>query len=629
MEDPVPGRSDKTRLDGSKAQLTQELVSGQASCNPQALAITAGCKSLTYLELEARANRLAQHLLSLGVGSDVVVGLCVERSISQIVCALAILKAGGAYLPLDPSWPTERLRFVLEDSQASFLVTEDHLAQRLSGSKCRVVSVDGADRVQIECQRSERPANVTCLEGLAYVIYTSGSTGVPKGVAISHQNLLNLIQWHQHTFQVTSKDRATYLAGLGFDASVWELWPYITAGASLHLPEDSVRTDPESLQRWLLREEITISFAPTPLAERLITLSWPARTSLRILLTGGDVLHRFPSRALPFTLVNNYGPTECTVVATSGPVGARTEPSSRPTIGFPIANTQTYILDENLERVADGVSGELFIGGKGVGRGYLNHPELTAEKFLPNPFDSRPDARMYRTGDLVRFLPDGQIEFLGRVDDQIKIRGHRIEPNEITSVLAEHPAIQQSVVVAREHQDGEKSLVGYFVPTPGVRVRASDLKFALRKRLPDYMVPAAFVQLDSLPLTPSGKVDRTALPPVTSTNFLADNTDVAPRTPLEERVAGILAHLLGLENVGAEDNFFMLGGHSLLGTQVIIRLRDTFGIELSLRTIFEAPTVAELAARVETSLIARLEAMSEEEAQRILEPPGSGLLQAI
>src|SRR6266853_2023690 len=265
MEDPVPGRSDKTRLDGSKAQLTQELVSGQASCNPQALAITAGCKSLTYLELEARANRLAQHLLSLGVGSDVVVGLCVERSISQIVCALAILKAGGAYLPLDPSWPTERLRFVLEDSQASFLVTEDHLAQRLSGSKCRVVSVDGADRVQIECQRSERPANVTCL------------------------------------------------AGLGFDASVWELWPYITAGASLHLPEDSVRTDPESLQRWLLREEITISFAPTPLAERLITLSWPPRTSLRILLTGGDVLHRFPSRALPFTLVNNYGPTECTV----------------------------------------------------------------------------------------------------------------------------------------------------------------------------------------------------------------------------------------------------------------------------------------------------------------------------
>jgi len=631
MEDPVPGRSDRINLVERKAELIQELVSEQASRVPQALAITAGCKSLTYLDLEARANRMAHHLRSLGVGPDVVVGLCMERSTCQIVCALAILKAGGAYLPLDPSCPGERLEFMLEDSQAALLVTEDHLAERLSGSKCRcrIVSVDGADRVQIEYQRCERPANATRLEDLAYVIYTSGSTGVPKGVAISHENLLNLVRWHQDAFQVTSKDRATYLAGLGFDASVWELWPYLTAGASLHLPEDSVRTDPEALRRWLLRQEITISFVPTPLAERLITLPWPASTALRILLTGGDVLHRCPPTELPFTLVNNYGPTECTVVATSGPVRARTEGSRQPTIGLPIANTQIYILDENLARVADGASGELFIGGKGVGRGYLNHPELTAEKFLPNPFDSKPGARMYRTGDLARLLPDGQVEFLGRVDDQIKIRGYRIEPNEITSALAENPAVHQCVVVARELEDGEKSLVGYFVPTRGVRVRASDLKLALRKHLPDYMVPGAFVQLESLPVTASGKVDRTTLPPVTSANTLADNTYVAPRTPIEERVAEILAQLLGLESVGAEDNFFMLGGHSLLGTQLIIRLRDIFGIELSLRAIFEAPTVAELAARVESCLIARLETMSEEEAQRILEPPAGGLLQAI
>src|SRR5207302_8714001 len=406
-------------------------------------------------------------------------------------------------------------------------------------------------------------------------------------------------------------------------------WPYLTAGASLHLPEDSSRTNPESLRRWLLRQEITISFVPTPLAERLIALSWPARTSLRILLTGGDVLHRFPSRELPFTLVNNYGPTECTVVATSGPVGARTESSSRPTIGLPIANTQIYVLDQNLKRVADGTSGELFIGGAGVGRGYLNHPELTAEKFLPNPFESSRDARMYRTGDLVRVLPDGQVEFLGRVDDQVKIRGHRIEPNEITSVLAENPVIQESVVVARDLQHGEKDLVAYIVPAPEARVRACELKSTLRNRLPDYMVPATFVQLEAMPLTPSGKVDRSALPPVTSANTLRDNEFVAPRTPVEEKVAEILAQLLRLDSIGAEDNFFMLGGHSLLGTQVIIRLRDTFGIELSLRTIFEAPTVAELAAKVETSLIARLEAMTEEEAQRILEPPSGGLLQAI
>jgi amino acid adenylation domain-containing protein len=621
--------SDKTAAVGRWAEPVQELVSWQAWRSPQALAITAGCQSLTYLELESRANRLAQHLRSLGVGPETIVALCIERSISQIVGALAILKAGGAYLPLDPSYPTERLRFVLADSQAAFLVTEDHLAERLCGSKCHVVSVDGLDRTQIECQSSEKLANTARLKDLAYVIYTSGSTGTPKGVEIRHESLLNLVQWHQHAFDVTPEDRATYLAGLGFDASVWELWPYLTAGASLHLPEDSARTDAESLRRWLVRQEITISFVPTPLAERLLAFSWPSNTPLRILLTGGDVLHRFPPPGLPFAVVNNYGPTECTVVATSGAVPARTKSSGRPSIGLPITNTRLYILDANLERTADGTPGELFIGGTGVGRGYLNHPELTTQKFLPDLFDSRPGARMYRSGDLVRLLPDGQVEFLGRVDDQIKIRGHRIEPNEITSVLAEIPAIQQSIVVARQLQDGEKSLVGYIALVAGARVTASELKSALRNRLPEYMVPGVFVQLKSMPLTSSGKVDRTALPPVTSANTLAESVFVAPRTPVEETVAEILTQLLGLERVGAEDNFFMLGGHSLLGTQLILRLRDTFGIELSLRTVFEAPTVAELAARVESSLITRLEAMSEEEVQRILEAPADGLLGAI
>lgn len=624
-EDRNPDCPDKTAIAGPLCEPVQELVSWQAWRSPQTVAITAGCKSLTYLELESRANRLAQHLRSLGVGPETIVALCIERSIPQIVGALAILRAGGAYLPLDPSYPTERLRFVLEDSQATLLVTEDHLAERLQGTKCRVVSVDGTDRIQIECQSSERPVNTTRLENLAYVIYTSGSTGTPKGVEISHENLLNLIQWHQDAFHVTSQDRATYLAGLGFDASIWELWPYLTAGASLHLPEDSVRTDPESLRRWLLRQEITISFVPTPMAERLLALSWPSDTTLRILLTGGDVLHRFPPPGLPFALVNNYGPTECTVVATSGAVPVRTKSLGRPTVGLPIANTRIYILNENLERVPDGTPGELFIGGAGVGRGYLNHEELTNQKFLPDPFGSSRGVRMYRSGDLVRLLPDGQVEFLGRVDDQIKIRGHRIEPNEITTVLAENPAVQQSVVLARELQDGEKSLVVYIALVPGARVTAGELKSALRNRLPEYMVPAVFVQVESMPLTSSGKVDRAALPPVTSANTLAENRFVAPRTPVEERVAEILAQLLGLERVGAEDNFFMLGGHSLLGTQLILRLRDTFGIELSLRTIFESPTVAELAARVESSLVVRLEAMSEEELRQMLEVPADGL----
>lgn len=628
-ENRYPERPDRIGVaDERWPKPVHELVSSQAWRSPQALAITAGCKSLTYLDLESRANRLARHLRSLGVGPEVIVALCMERSISQVVGALSILKAGGAYLPLDPSYPAERLRFVLEDSQAAFLLTEDHLGEKLSGSRCRVVSVDGTDRIQIECQSPERPANATRLENLAYVIYTSGSTGTPKGVEITHESLLNLVQWHRDAFHVTSEDRATYLAGLGFDASVWELWPYLTAGASVHLPEESVRTDPESLRRWLVWQEITIGFVPTPLTERLIALSWPSSTSLRILLTGGDVLHRFPPPGLPFTLVNNYGPTECTVVATSGVVPARKKPSGRPTIGMPIANTHIYILDENLDRLPSGAPGELFIGGAGVGRGYLNHPELSAQKFLPDLSDSNRGARMYRSGDLVRLLGDGQIEFLGRVDDQIKIRGHRIEPNEITSVLDENPAVQQSVVVARELQDGEKSLVGYIVLVPGANVSAGELKSAVRNRLPEYMVPAVFVQLESLPISPSGKVDRTILPPVTAANALPESVFVAPRTPVEEKVAEILAQLLGLERVGAEDNFFMLGGHSLLGTQLILRVRDTFGIELSLRTIFEAPTAAELAACVESSLIARVEAMSEGEVQRILEGPADRLLGA-
>jgi len=349
-----------------------------------------------------------------------------------------------------------------------------------------------------------------------------------------------------------------------------------------------------------------------------MALSWPSHTALRILLTGADTLHRFPSPELPFTLVNNYGPTECTVVAASGPVPVETEPFGLPTIGRPIANTQIYILDENLERVPVGSPGELFISGAGLARGYVNHPELTVQKFVPCPFGATPCARMYRTGDLARSLPDGQIAFMGRVDDQVKIRGFRIEPDEITSALSEHPSVLQSVVVARELADGEKSLVAYIVQAPGALASESELKAALRTRLPDYMVPATFVQLDSLPLSPNGKVDRAALPGPTAANTLRDDQFVAPRTPVEERIAGILAPLLGLEQVGINDNFFMLGGHSLLGTQVIARVRDAFGVDLSLRSLFGSPTIAAVAEEVERLLLVRLESMSEEEVERTL-----------
>ena len=346
------------------------LVSLQSSRAPHAEAISAGYAWLSYGDLETRANRLAHYLRLLGVASDVVVGLCMERSIDQIVSALAILKAGGAYLPLDPSYPAQRLNFMLNDSQAFALITEEHLRETLSEGKWRVISID--EDGEIRRQPSDAPATETRGKDLAYVIYTSGSTGLPKGVAITHDSLLNLVYWHRRSFNIVPEDRATYMAGLGFDASVWELWPYLTAGASIYLPDESIRSAPESLRDWLVNQGITVSFASTPLAERLIALSWPSNTALRVLLTGADTLHQFPSPELPFTLINNYGPTECTVVATSGPVPAEKESIGLPTIGRPIDNTQIYILDENLTPVPTGDPGELFVSGSGLGRGYLN-----------------------------------------------------------------------------------------------------------------------------------------------------------------------------------------------------------------------------------------------------------------
>jgi amino acid adenylation domain-containing protein len=552
-----------------------------------------------------------------------------DRSIDQIVGALAIVKAGGAYLPIDPAYPVQRIRFMLEDSQASILVSEEHLAEKLSSGTWRNVCLDGVDRIKIDLQSEDAPVSATSLDNLAYVIYTSGSTGVPKGVAINHSSLLNLVYWHHENFSITSKDRATYLAGLGFDATVWELWPYLTAGASLHLPDDSVRTVPEPLRDWLVEKQITVSFAPTPLAERLIAIPWPTSTALRILLTGADTLHRLPSEQLPFTLVNNYGPTECTVVATSGTVGTIEKNTGLPTIGRPIRNTQVHMLDDDLKPVAMGDPGQMYISGDSLARGYLNRPDLTAERFLANPFDAMPGSRMYRTGDIGRVLANGEIVFMGRIDDQVKIRGFRIEPDEIAAVLNEEPVVAQSIVVARVMAGGEKSLVAYIVPAAGAALSPSELKLALGNRLPDYMVPPTFVQLDSLPLLASGKVDRAALPVPTEENTLRDDEFVAPRTPIEERVAEIVGPLLGLERVSIDDNFFMLGGHSLLGTQLIARIRDTFGINPSLRNIFEAPTIAELADLIEGLLLDQLNAMSEEEAAIALDSQNNNMLEGV
>lgn len=593
-----------------------DLVTAQAALRPNAQAIVSSSETLSYADLDCRANRLANYLISSGVGPETIVGLCLDRSPESIVCALAVFKAGGAYLPMDPAYPIERLRFMLDDARPRVLITRGDIAAKLSGGPWKVISIDTDQN--IETYSSDSPGIAATADQLAYVIYTSGSTGQPKGVEITHASLLNLVNWHTGEFAVTSQDKASHLAGVGFDASVWEVWPYLVVGASLHLPDETTRVSPQLLCDWLVSNQITISFLPTALAERLMILNWPATTPLRYLLTGADTLHRYPTENLPFELINNYGPTECTVVATSGRVEADANPDALPTIGRPIANMHVYILDENLQPAPLRVPGELYIGGAGVARGYLNRPEMSAERFVRDPFSTNPNARLYKTGDMARYLDDGQIAYLGRLDAQIKILGHRIEPGEIEAVIDRHPVIESSVVNACGSTCEEKRLTAYLVMRNGTIPAAADLRAFLRDSLPDYMVPTVFVKMPALPLTLNGKVDRATLPEPNPDNTLRDEAFIAASNPIEQRLATIVCSLLNLNEVSINDNFFLLGGHSLLGTQLIVKIRDAFGVDLALRTLFDAPTISELSSEIERLILDRVQSMSEDEAMRLL-----------
>ena len=597
-----------------------ELVTFQAAATPDAIALASTKRVWSYREVDERASGLADILRTLGVGPEVVVGLCMPRSPEMVVGALGILKAGGAYLPLDPTYPAAWLTFFLDDGQVPVVVAGQRIKERVPKGVYQTILLDDLGRVaDFPPLAQSAPAKAAATpKNLAYVIYTSGSTGQPKGVEIAHESLLNLVHWHQQAFGVKSADRASQVANVGFDAAVWEMWPYLTTGASLYFAEDETVSDPESLRDWLVAQRITISFIPTPIAEHLLKLPWPSETALRTMLTGADTLHGYLPVGLPFLLVNNYGPTECTVVATSGPVHSNDSTHELPPIGCPIVNTQVYILDESGKQVPMETAGELHIGGMGVARGYRNRPELTAQRFIPNPFGAKPGERLFKTGDLARLLSDGQIAFLGRIDEQVKVRGFRVEPNEVTATLNEHPHIQQSVVVAREVAPGDTRLIAYFVAVPQSHPTLGELRDFLGARLPDFMVPATFVRLEKLPLTANGKVDRMSLPAPEDTNTLRDSAYTAPRTDMEKTVAGILERVLGLEHVDVEENFFSLGGHSLLGAQLVARLRDTFGIEMPLRVIFEAPSVAELSSEIDRLLVAKVEAMSEKEVQRLL-----------
>ena len=568
-------------------------ISQIARIAPDSVALVSGDRRLSYGELEQRADRFAGYLAQLGVMPGDTAAICMERSFDWIIAALAIMRAGAAYVPLDTAWPDARLHFALEDSAATVLVARAALLHRLKPK----AGVDPQrDAALIAAAHEFVPAPVEP-ESLGYVIYTSGSTGNPKGVEITHANLSHLARWHRKAFNVGHADRAGHIAGLGFDAAVWELWPNLCAGAAVCLASDAVRSSPHLIQQWLLRDRVTIAFVPSVHAASLMKMEWPADTALRLLLTGGDVLHHGPTTPLPFAVVNNYGPTECTVVATSSVLGPG--PMGRPPIGHPITGATVYLLDERGEPVAHGTSGEIYIGGNGVGRGYRNLPESTARCFVPDPFSGLATARMYRTGDLGLRRPDGEIEFRGRCDRQVKIRGQRVELDEIGSVLSQHPAIDFATAMMKSAEGEKDLLVAYVLPrdrahTPGV----GELQRHLLLSLPEYMIPAVFMQLDSVPLSPNGKVDLALIDQPGNARPLEEISQSAPSTPIAKKLLAMVQDILGNKAVTLDHNFFLAGGHSLLGMQLVTRVDAMFGVELSLQQLFQAPTVGALASLI-------------------------------
>lgn len=607
-----PARSSCTRR-----HCVPQLVAAIAEASPDSVALSWNGRNLTYRELNAQADRLAAYLKTLGVETEVPVAICLERSFDYVVAALAAWKAGGAYLPIDSAWPAERRKAIITDSGAPVLISTSAIVGQCATEAPHTICLDLAAAAIAQMRPPAAPAP-TGREQLAYISYTSGSTGVPKGVEITHGNLLNLVFWHRRAFGITAADRVSHLAGLAFDAAVWELWPHLTAGATVViLSDDGIRMSPRHLGDWIVKERIDVAFVPTTLAEPLIAISWPEDTALRYLLTGSDVLHRYPIDGLPFKLVNNYGPTECAVVVTSGIVTPADLTSNLPCIGAGIANTPIYVLNEQLQPVAPGETGEIFIGGTNVGRGYRNQPELTAQRFLADPFRRVAGSRMYRSGDLGSLLPSGQIQFHGRIDGQQKIRGHRVEPDEVASVLARHPDIVSSAVTGFG-DSSDRRLAAYYVARPETHPEPEHLRDFLAGRLPDYMVPSVFIALDALPLTPNGKLDRAALPDPTAAQASASANYHAPESPLEAQLARILGELLHLPRVSVDDNFFLLGGHSLLGTQLVLRVRERFGVELTLRHLFQAQTVAKLAQELERLIVDKLESMPDEEAGQLL-----------
>ncbi|HEY3572046.1 MAG TPA: amino acid adenylation domain-containing protein [Thermoanaerobaculia bacterium] len=573
--------------------LVHEWIAAWAARAPEAVAVVAGVAELTYQALDARANQLAHHLRRLGVGPEVAVGVCLDRSADLPVALLAVLKAGGAYVPLDPSYPRERLAWMLEDSAAPVVISQEPLRDVLPPHQAWVVSLD-TDAPAIELESPEDPGVEADPANLAYVLYTSGSTGRPKGVQVPHGALANFLLSMRERPGLDGSDVMLAVTPVSFDIAGLELYLPLLAGARVTLASREEAQDGARLQRLLADSGATIMQATPATWRVLVESGWKGDRRLKV-LCGGEALPESLARQLlerAGQVWNLYGPTETTIWSTVRPV----TPGIRPDIGRPIANTQVYVLSGGGSPAPLGVPGELLIGGDGLARGYHGRPDLTAERFVPDPFRAG-GHRLYRTGDLARFLPDGRLELLGRIDFQVKVRGFRIELGEIEAVLNRYPAVAQAVVVARSQGEGDAILAAYLVPAPGAGTAdVQDVRALVRERLPEYMVPSAFVVLEAFPLTPNGKVDRKALPAPERTAPEAGY--VAPSTPTEEAIAALWAEVLKVERVSARASFFELGGHSILATRLMFRIRETLGADLPLRTLFQAPTVADLAAAV-------------------------------
>jgi amino acid adenylation domain-containing protein len=617
----------------SEEKCVHELFEEQEARTPEAIAVRFGSEELSYRELNLRANKLARYLRGLGVGPEVLVGIFTDRSIEMLVGLLAVLKAGGAYLPLDPEYPPERIRFIIEDSQARVVLTQNSLLHRLPDTAAQTVCLD-ADRPLFSTGSSESLQAQAMPDNLAYVIYTSGSTGRPKGVLVAHRGVTNMIEASIKLFGVDTNSRILQGASLSFDASVLEIFMALLGGATLCLAGQGA-SGPELAQ--LLRDRAITTIAITPsLLDTIPDAEYPA---LKTIIMGGEACaaatagrwSRGGSHGRQ--LFNAYAPTEATVYATT--IQFAESEDRIPPIGWPIPNMQVYVLDQHLRPVPIGITGEIHVGGVGLARGYLNQRGLTAERFVPDPFSRIPGARLYRTGDLARFLGDGEIEFVGRVDQQVKVRGFRIELGEVETVLGQHPGVREAVVVARADAPGGKRLIAYVVGREESPPTASEMRDYLKRTVPEYMVPSAFVVLDALPLTATGKVDRNALPEPEQARPELDHAYIAPRTAVEAVLCGVFSEVLQVEPVGVRDSFFELGGHSLLATQVASRVRVAFQVELPLRRLFETPTVERLAEaifndreereRVEhtAELLLKLSALSDEDAAKLYLETGS------